>query len=98
TVAGVAADALALLAYVLGQVDAKRHREGLVAERLHCADELRDRRLVAHGGERVRRAGSRLGRVGAPEPVDLVEALRLRVEGLELVVPDGPREGFAAVV
>ena len=60
--------------------------------------ELLDARLVRDGGERVRRARRRLGRILAARAVHLVELLGQRVVGLELVVGDRPGGRDAVVV
>ena len=65
---------------------------------LEVVGELLDPGLVGYRGERIGRAGRRLGRVLAPRAVHLVELLGLGVVGLELVVGDRPRRGDAVVV
>ena len=53
---------------------------------------------MRHGREGVGRARRRLGRILVVAAVDLVELLRLRVVGLDVVVRDGPRGRDAVVV
>ena len=95
-VARRAADAVAVGQVRLGQPDAARRVERVVAGRLEVVRELLDPRLVRDRGERVRRARGRLGRVLAARAADLVELLRQRVVRLDLLVLDRPGRRDAA--
>ena len=97
-VAGLAADAAALLRIRFVEHDPERHVERAQPVRRQVVVQLLDARLVLHGREPVRRARPRLGRIDAALAVDLIEVLGLRVVRLELVVADRPRRRDAAVV
>ena len=97
-VARGAADARALPAVRLVELDAERDVERPHAEPLQVVAELLDARLVAHRGEPVRAARRRLGRVHAALAVHLVEMLGARVVRLQVLVADRPRRRDPAVV
>jgi hypothetical protein len=97
-VAGRAAHARAAGHVALVEHHAAGRVERVVPGRLEVVGQLLDARLVRDGGERVRRARRRLGRVLSARAVDVVEALGLGVVGLELVVADRPGGRDAVVV
>ena len=97
-VAGLAADAAALVRVRFVQHDPERDMERTQPVRRQVVVQLLDARLVLHGREPVRRARPGLGRIDAALAVHLIQVFGLRVVRLELVVADRPRRRHAAVV
>src|SRR5207248_9651157 len=93
-----AADAGAAIRILSVDLDAERRVERLEPGAREVLGQLLQPRLVAHGGVRIRRARVRVGRVFAALTVHVVHALRAGIEGLQLVVRDGPGGRDAAVV
>ena len=88
-VAGRAADAMAVRSSLV-QPDPAGRVEGEVARRLEVVRELLDPRLVRDRRVRVRPARRWLGRVLATRATNLVQVLRERVVGLQLLVVNRP--------
>ena len=78
--------------------DPARGVERVVAQRRQVVGQLLDPGLVRHGGERIRPAGARLGRILPTGAVHAVELLGQGVVRLHHVVADRPRRRHAVMV
>ena len=85
-----AADAGAVRHVRLVEADAAGCMEGVESSGREIVRKLLDPRLVGHRWEGIRSARRRLRGVLPPRAVHLVQLLRLRVVGLQLVVGDRP--------
>src|SRR5262249_38276040 len=89
-IAGTAAYAFAIGHVPLIEHDPTGSREGMKTRSMQIVKKLLHARLIGHGGIRIGCARRGLGRVHAAQPVDLIHLLGLGVEGLQVVVADGP--------
>jgi len=97
-VAGLASDAPALPAVLLVEHDPQRRVEWAVAQPREILVKLLDARLVADGRVRVGGRCGRLRGILAAGSMHMIECLRLRVVGLQVLVPEGPCRRDASVV
>src|SRR6266849_11123824 len=97
-VAGVAADAAALVPILLVEHDADRHVEGLQSRARKVVGQLLDAWLMAHRRPGIRGTGFWFGRIFSAVPVYLIEILGQRVVRLQLVIADRPCWRDATVV
>src|SRR5229473_1500709 len=98
SVAGVAADAAALVRILLVEHYADRHVEGLQSRAREVVGQLLDAWLMADGRPGIRGTGRRFGRIFSAVSVHLIEILSLRVVRLQIVITKRPRGRDSAVV
>src|SRR5712692_1760221 len=77
SVAGVAADAAALVRILLVEHDADRYVEGLETRTCEVVGQLLDARLMADRGPRIGEVRRRFGRIFSAVSVHLIEILGL---------------------
>src|SRR5215468_7891384 len=101
TVESIATDAGAgvqRLAVLFVEQHAERQREWMMALPHQGVMEFLDARLVRDWRAGIRSACRRFGRVDAVLAVDLVDVLGFRIVGLEILIPERPSRGSAAVM
>ena len=89
-VAGVAADAAALVRILLVEHDADRHVEGLQSRPREVVGQLLNAWLMAHRRPGIRGTGFWFGRIFSAVPMDLIQILGLRIVRLQFVIADRP--------
>src|SRR6516164_3636364 len=97
-VAGIAADAVAVLSAMLVEHDPDRQRERSMAGTREIVSELLDARLVRDGRKGVGLVAGRLGRIAAAQPVHMVEPLGLAVVRRKIPVGERPGQRNAVLV
>ena len=98
SVAGVAANAAALLRILFVEHDPDRNVEGLQAGTRKVIRQLLNTGLVADGRPRIGSFSWRLRRIFSAIAVHLIKIFGLRVIGLQIVIADRPRRRDSAVV
>jgi hypothetical protein len=89
-VAGVAADAGAVLGMLFVEFETDGNRERMVAVLFQSIEEFLDPRLIADGRIRIFGAHRRLSRIDPAQTMDIEEFLGAGVVGLEDIVSEGP--------
>src|SRR5271166_5305223 len=97
-VAGVAADAAALVRVSLVEHDPDRHVEGLQTRTCEVVGQLLNARLMTDGGPGVGGVGRRLGRIFSAVSVHLIEILGLGIVRFQIVIANWPSGRDATVV
>src|SRR5437879_9572558 len=98
SVAGVAANAAALLRILFVEHDPDRNVEGLQAGTREVIRQLLNTWLVADGRPGIRSLGRRFRWILAAITMHLIKILGLRVIRLQIVITDRPRRRNSAVV
>ena len=89
-VAGVAANALAVLHVLLVNVQTNRNRKWMVTKLGHAVEQFLNARLIADRRKWIFRFGRRLGRIRATLAVHVEKNFGLRVVRFEVFVTDWP--------
>src|SRR5271165_2016726 len=97
-IAGVAANAAALVRILFVEHDPDRHVEGLQSRTREVVGQLLNARLMTDGGPRIGSVGRWFGRIFSTIAVHLIEVLSLGVIRFQIVVADRPSGRDAAVV
>src|SRR5438445_8874312 len=97
-VAGIAANAAALVRVLLVEHDPDRYVEGLETRTREVVGQLLDARLVADGGPGIGGVRRRFGRIFSAVSVHLIQILGLGVVRLQNVITERPRGRYASVV
>src|ERR1700758_3039939 len=90
-VAGIAANAAALVRVLLVEHDPDRYMEGLEARTCEVIGQLLNARLMADGGPGIGGLRRRFGRIFSAVSVHLIQILGLRVVRLQVVITERPR-------
>src|SRR5229473_5185080 len=97
-VAGIAANAAALVRVLLVEHDANRYVEGLETRTCKVVGQLLNARLMADGRPGIGGVRRRFGRIFSAVPVHLIQILGLRVVRFQIVITERPRGRDATMV
>src|ERR1700746_2923977 len=90
-VAGIAANAAALVRVLLVEHDPDRYMKGLETRTCEVVGQLLNARLMADGGPWIGGVRRRFGRIFSAVSVHLIQILGLRVVRLQIVIAERPR-------
>src|ERR1700757_1363481 len=89
-IAGIAANAAALVRVLLVEHDPDRYVEWLQTRTREVVGQLLDSRLMGDSGPGIRGTGFRFGGIFSSVSVHLIQILGLRVVRLQIVIADRP--------